>query len=549
MKRFLITLIVLTAALALVGNALAAKSTEQRLKELEQRVQQLTIRNAKDRIDWSGDLRTEIHSITGEVPDYYDGMALQNLVVSSLFMQGAMGDPGYDGPADLDPMVPVDIMQFADIYAADYMAFMNNFTFDDLKAAFGAMPPAQVAGFMQALMAGAARDGFKTDNDLMYTTRLRLDLHSRPADNVGFTGRLSMYKPWGASTQTGMFNGQANTLNTDANWPGVPGDATLKVDAAYFSWSHIADTPFYLSLGRRPSTGGPPLNYRNDELRQGTPMGTIIDFQFDGATLGYHLGDKTTIRACYGLGYESQYGQGLLDTDNALKDAQFFGFNIDAWNTEKMQVQTTIARAFDLTDGFNGEIILPVNPVTGAAMPGPIVTRFNPSVNLGDFDLASILLSRVDGPVDWFATASWSKSRPNGDFGPFGGLLSNPFEPTESQTGSLFYLGARYNFDNNKTKAGLEWNRGSEYWFNFAPAQDDLIAPKTSTRGQVVEAYVTHRVNRRFIVKLGYINYDYDYSGSGWHVGAPQDLDEKALLGFPTYKKAGKVTLGFTARF
>ena len=29
----------------------------------------------------------------------------------------------------------------------------------------------------------------------------------------------------------------------------------------------------------------------------------------------------------------------------------------------------------------------------------------------------------------------------------------------------------------------------------------------------------------------------------------PQDLDEMALVGFPTYKKAGKFSLGFSARF
>jgi len=284
-------------------------------------------------------------------------------------------------------------------------------------------------------------------------------------------------------------------------------------------------------------------------MRAGTPMGTVIDFQFDGATLGYKVSDETTIRACYGLGYESQYGQGMMSVDEALKDAHFFGFNIDAWNTEEMQVQTTIARAFDITDGFNGEIIMPVNPVTGMAMPGPIVTRFTPTANLGDFDLASVLFSRVDGPVDWFVSGSWCKSHPEEVFGPFGGLLSNPFETPEEQSGSMYYLGARYNLSNNKTKVGLEWNKGSQYWFNFAPSQDDLIAPKTSTRGTVIEAYVTHRVARKFIVKLGYINYDYDYSGSGWHVGAPQDLDQQALLGFPTYKKVGKLSLGFSARF
>ncbi len=548
MKRILITAVAAIALLALAGNALAAKSTEDRLKDLEKKVRELTVANAKDRIDLTGDLRVEAHSITGEINDYYDGMALQNLMVSSMFMQGMMAQLGSEAPA-LDPMNPADIQTFAGMYAADYMAFMNNFTFADLQGAMASMSPAQLGPFMQALMPATLTDGFKTDNDVMYTTRLRLDMHTKPAKNLSFTGRLHMYKPWGAATQTNVFNGQANTLNTDANWPGVPGDATLKVQAAHFTWSHIAGAPVYLSLGRRPSVDGPPMHYRNDEMRQGTPMGTIIDFQFDGATLGYYLNDKTTIRACYGLGYESQYGQGLISADAALKDAQFFGFNIDAWNTEEMQIQTTIARAFDLTDGFNGQMIMPVNPVTGAAMPGPIVTRFTPSANLGDFDLASLLISRVDGPLDWFATASWSKSHPNGEFGPFGGLLSDPFQPNEDQTGSMFYLGARYNLSNDKTKVGFEYNHGSQYWFNFAPAQDDLIAPKTSTRGSVYEGYLTHRINRRLICKVGYIYYDYDYSGSGWNVGAPKDLDEIAVLGFPTYKKAGKLTLGMTARF
>jgi hypothetical protein len=359
-----------------------------------------------------------------------------------------------------------------------------------------------------------------------------------------------MYKPWGASTQTGVFNGQPNTLNTDANWPGVPGDATLKVDRAYFTWSRMFADPLYLSLGRRPSTDGPPLHYRHDEPRQGTPMGTIIDFQFDGATLGWHLGEYTTLRACYGLGYESQYGNGLTPTEQALKDAQFFGFNIDAYDTRVMQIQTTLARAFDITDGFNGQIILPNNPVTGQPMPGPIVTRFSPSANLGDFDLASVLVSRTDGPFDWFVTGSWSKSRPVDVTGPFGGLLCDPYESPESQTGSMYYLGARYNFSDDKTKLGLEWNKGSQYWFNFAPSQDDLIAPKTSTRGTVWEAYLTHRIRKTFVVKLAYINYDYDYTGSGWHVGAPKELgDQPVIQGFPTYSKAGKVSLGFSARF
>lgn len=277
-------------------------------------------------------------------------------------------------------------------------------------------------------------------------------------------------------------------------------------------------------------------------------MGTIIDFQFDGATFGYSFNENTTVRACYGLGYESQYGNGSMQADR-MKDASFFGFNIDAWNSESMQIQTTVARAFNITDGFNGYVIMPNNPVTGQAMPGPIVTRFTPSVNLGEIDLASVLLARRDGPIDWFVTGSWMKTRPTkGVTTPFGGMMADPFAPVEEQTGNMFYIGARYSF-NNKTKIGLEWNKGSQYWFNFAPAQDDLIAPKTSTRGTVIEGYVTHRLRKNFVLKLGYINYNYDYSGSGWHLGAPKDLAENPILGFPTYSKAGKISLGFSARF
>jgi len=405
MNKTLITLLTLIAVFAMATGTFAEQDTDAKLKAMEKRLQTLELKSAKDRIQWTGDLRVEAHSITGEVDKYYNGMQLQYLMTGSMFAQWHAMNPDFGdskgimtGQADF--MDPAQIERYIGAYYGDYQFWSGNLTFDQLKAAVGMMDPAMMQQFIGALMPATLSDGYKTDNSILYTTRLRLNMDAKVAKNVGFTGRLSMYKPWGASTQTGVFNGQANTLNTDVNWPGTPGDATLKVDRAYFTWKNIAEVPLYLSLGRRPSTDGPPLHYRNDEMRAGTPMGTIIDMQFDGATLGYNFGDKTTVRACYGLGYESQYGNGSLDRDAALKDAHFFGFNIDAWNTEEMQIQTTIARAFDITDGFNGQIIMPNNPVTGAPMPGPIVTRFTPSANLGDFDIASLMLARRDGPFD-----------------------------------------------------------------------------------------------------------------------------------------------------
>ncbi len=113
----------------------------------------------------------------------------------------------------------------------------------------------------------------------------------------------------------------------------------------------------------------------------------------------------------------------------------------------------------------------------------------------------------------------------------------------------MVYVGGRYTLPNNKAKIGLEYNHGSEYWFNFAHAEDDIIGAKTATRGDVWEAYVAHRPYKRMTVKLSYTHYLYDYSGSGWHVGAPQDLDDDPILGYATYDEASVITLSMMARF
>jgi hypothetical protein len=60
---------------------------------------------------------------------------------------------------------------------------------------------------------------------------------------------------------------------------------------------------------------------------------------------------------------------------------------------------------------------------------------------------------------------------------------------------------------------------------------------------------LTHRINERFIFKADFIKYMYDYSGSGWHVGAPKAIDSTPVLGFPTYEGANMLSLGLIARF
>jgi hypothetical protein len=513
------------------------------MKELDQRVSQTERSQSLDRISFTGDYRFEAHSIRGNVPAHFDGMGLQNLLVKTMFAMPILGRP---------PGSVTEINNTVSGHYADYLQFTNNLTFPALKQGMTQFPAALQQQLFGMLMPSTAMPAYSDNTDALFTNRLRLKFDAKIADNISFTGRLSMYKAFGDSTGVQVFNGQPNSLNTDGTTTGVPNSDQLRVDRAYFSWNKIGGSKLYLSVGRRPSTGGPPMNYRQDELRGGTPSGSLIDYQFDGITVGYAFSDNMIWRLCWGVGYQAGFGNAniLKTPQDRLKDTHFLGANLDLWTSEKSLVQATYAHAFNVADGFNGLVVMPNNPLTGDPVAAPVVMRYTPSANLGGIHLFGMNATRKVGAFDFYVSGNLSATRPNGTTTPFGGLMSDPFETPVNRTGYMGLGGIRYNFKNDeRTKFGVEFNHGSQYWFNFAQSADDIIAPKTNTRGNVVEAYLTHRINDRFIIKADYIKYLYDYSGSGWHVGAPKALDSMPVLGFPTYSSANMFSLSFITRF
>jgi uncharacterized protein DUF3373 len=513
------------------------------VKDLDQRVSTTERGQALDRVKFTGDYRFEAHSIIGRVPSHFDGMRLQNLVVKTMFAMPILGRP----PASVD-----EINRTVDSHYSQYQQFTNNLTFNQLKQGMASFPGPLQQQLFGMLMPAAFTPAYNDNNDALFTNRLRLRFDAKVADNVSFTGRLSMYKVFGDSTGVQVFNGQPNSLNMDGTTAGVPNSDQLRVERAFFTWSDIGGSKLYLSIGRRPSTEGPPLNYRQDELRGGTPAGSLIDYQFDGITVGYKLTESMIWRLCYGLGYESGFGNGnlLKMPQDRLKDVHFLGANLDLWTTDKSLIQATFAHAYNVTDGFNGLMVLPNNPLTGEAIAAPVVMRYTPSANLGGIHLFGVNASRKMQAFDLYVSGNLSATRPNGITTPFGGLMSDPFETPKDRSGYMMLGGLRYNFGNDeRTKLGFEFNHGSQYWFNFAQAADDIIAPKTNTRGNVYETYLTHRISDRFILKADFIRYLYDFSGSGWHVGAPKRLDSTPVLGFPTYEGASMFSVGLITRF
>jgi len=402
------------------------------------------------------------------------------------------------------------------------------------------------------------------DNDILYTTRLRLGMKAKAAKNVSFSGRLSMYKVWGDSTGVQVFD-SFNAFTTDGTNGGNPTGDFLRVERAYFDWKDIGGSDFYLSIGRRPSTYGPPSQFRENELRGGTPSGHLVHFNFDGITLGYKLSDLTgiegqTVRFCYGLGYESDYGNGnLMNPEVNVEDVHLGGINFDALNDGTNFLQFTLFRAENITDAFKGLAVYPAFDTDGDGIPdspnqGGFVSRIAATENIGDMWLGGIGFTREEmNGMNWFVSGGWNRSEPNGklsQFG-FGGLLTSTAGDTKEQDGFSAYAGIRVPAPLGKF--GLEYNYGSKYWFAFTQAQDDIAGSKLAARGNVGEAYYIFDINPNMFIKVGGIYYDYEYSGSGVQVGEPvkvQDIqDGKAFTGFPVPDKVIDGYASLTVKF
>ena len=113
-------------------------------------------------------------------------------------------------------------------------------------------------------------------------------------------------------------------------------DNTLRVDQVFATWSNIADQPIWFSVGRRPSTGGVPTNIRqNNEMPgNGGVPGLLVDYAFDGMTLGYAPDiDKLPgayAKICYGRGFEAGY-----DSTNDLHDTDMVGIAVVPYETDR----------------------------------------------------------------------------------------------------------------------------------------------------------------------------------------------------------------------
>lgn len=395
-------------------------------------------------------------------------------------------------------------------------------------------------------------------NDTLFTSRLRLDLKGKPTRNLSFVGRLSAAKIFGDSTGVKWYNGGPNAVTMDGNVHSTGSDSALRVERAFFTYfGDMGDVGYHLSVGRRPALGGAPSEFSTSSMVGGSPMAHGINWQFDGASLGFNLDEVTGIpganfKLCWGVGFESGVGSGnsySMSYNSDVDDMQFAGWIANIYEDETTKVTHLFAHASNVTDGFTGLVVQPFT-LNGFDMDndgnydqfqmnlndGAYISRTEPTANIGSIDIVTLLGQTTVGDVSFFGDFALSYAKPSGisanpmmQFLGTDGLLNSNGEQ-HNRTGYSFWGGVKTELPWTAS-IGFEYNYGSKYWISFTGGEDNPAGSKLATRGSVYELFYNHPlVGNRLTLSMGAQYYDYAYSGSGNPMGAPVKISDLNAL-------------------
>ena len=404
----------------------------------------------------------------------------------------------------------------------------------------------------------SALDGFSfpppedqnIDNNTIFTSRIRIDMRAKPADSLSFVSRLSANKIFGDSSGVKWYNGGPNAVTMDGNMHSTGSDSAIRLERAFFTYfDEIGEFPYHFSVGRRPALDGAPAEFSQASTVGGSPMAHGINWQFDGVSLGFNLADTTGIegsafKLCWGNGFESGAGSGnsySFSSSSDVDDMQFAGWIANLYEDDKTKIINMYAHAFDVTDGFTGLVVMPftmtgddtnsdgrydnytMNPNTGA-----FISRTEPTANIGDLDIVTLLGQSEYKDVGFFLDLALSHARPSGismspilQFMGTDSLLNSNGEQFD-RTGYSVWAGVKTPIAWTDGVIGFEYNWGSQYWLGFTGGEDNIAGSKLATRGSVYELFYNQPlVDNKLMLSLGAQHYDYDYSAMPVHPASP----------------------------
>lgn len=360
-------------------------------------------------------------------------------------------------------------------------------------------------------------NGNKSSAKNIWSNRLRLNMGSEITDDMKFTGRLSMYKNWADSATAYLYS------SMDPMQGRRPSDSGIFVERAYIDWSAIkGSVPVTLTVGRQPSSDGPSHQFKDNTTRKATYSALSFDGAADGVVATVDLQkvsgvDGMALRVGYGKGYQDNTTYSYIGSAGAIKDSNVLGAFFDSGlGVDGSLLQLSVVSATDMVSNTTNSL------------------GSNTNTNIGDMMLYTAMVEFTNiknSNFDLFAHYAISEAKPNGvtsnQATPFGdypmGLLTNTPNDQEQKDGHAFWVGTRYTVPMESLKnpkIGFEYNKGSKNWFSFTQGSNSLTN-KLATRGNAYEVYYIQPINRYAHLRLGAEMITYDYTGTGYQIGAP----------------------------
>ncbi|MDA3896908.1 MAG: DUF3373 family protein [Desulfobacteraceae bacterium] len=385
-----------------------------------------------------------------------------------------------------------------------------------------------------------------------FVNYLDLKFTAEPSDELQFNATLTMYKLWGT------WNSPESVRSSDFNYSSTPSDSGVKVKRAYVDYRpQWLGQQVNLTFGRLPTSDGYLTQYRYNRPSQTSYPDLAFNAESDGAAFTFYFNNV------FAKSFNLVYARSEDDTDmypfktdsEGLEDIDFYvaQFNSDLFFLDNSVFTLQWLRVDNIRmtgDDVLRDSIDDYNMIYGQVLGvAPSVTDLVFPQELGYVDKFTVQLNNdllLDGPIDFFASVSWSKSHPNGDQVTANNMPSNiqgaidslyllSSDNQDSQSGWAFYTGLRYNIESKllrNPKVGVEYFDGSEYWVGLDIAASDPYQ-KLNTRGSVWEIYwVQPCVENILQFRTGYQMIDRDYTESvmAGLYGAPNKTDEEDSL-------------------
>jgi hypothetical protein len=385
-------------------------------------------------------------------------------------------------------------------------------------------------------------DGSTQKNDAIFSNRLWLGMSYAATKNLSFVGQLAYNKTYGARSKTpdgglSEFDGFDWVSSESAH------DDTLRVRSAYFFYTgdELAglEMPWTFSIGRRPSTEGHLINFR-DDVKASSPLAHAINVEFDGASAKFGTEEITGLTGSY---FKLCAGRGMSNAEPRFNSAPY-AHSTEA-ETNNIDMGGIILIPYDDKQYSFGMQYTYANNLIDITNPGFNTLTGAPDKNAFDKNFQTVgglhtatAFAMVNGIGDgWsefldnsliFVSGAMSKTNPyaNGQ-----GMLGS----TDSQTGYSYWIGTQFpSLISDEGRWGVEFNHGSKYWRPITYGEDTLIGSKIAARGDAYEMYFTEPLVKdilTFQLRYTYINYNYTGSNGffGSSTGTPMAISNVML--------------------